>query len=222
MNCDQVFDILTRGPFPSGDAADAAVERHLAACHECRRLAEALRPAVELFHESIGPDERGSAHLPLAASVEVAVAKSTGAVPDASPSAGETLASPSRLGRSWTTNLWRFAAAVALGAGLVLGLRGIGISDRLDEANPSNRPSQAAPATASADSVPSRPDAAGRQLLASFSLPAACFGIAEKVAAPRGETEYLCCTSCHAKSNERRPRVVASATIVQSCRACHP
>jgi hypothetical protein len=29
------------------------VERHLACCHDCRRLAEALRPAVELFHEAL-------------------------------------------------------------------------------------------------------------------------------------------------------------------------
>lgn len=57
MNCDQVFDVLTRGPFPSGEASDAGVERHLLACHECRRLAEALRPAVALFHESVPAHE---------------------------------------------------------------------------------------------------------------------------------------------------------------------
>ncbi|MBM4005653.1 MAG: hypothetical protein FJ295_20580 [Planctomycetes bacterium] len=57
MNCDQVFDALTRGPFPSGDASDASVERHLLACHECRQLAEALRPAVALFHESVPAHE---------------------------------------------------------------------------------------------------------------------------------------------------------------------
>src|SRR5262249_6617771 len=53
INCDQVFEILTRGPFPSGDPNDAAVELHLLACHECRELAEALRPPVNLFHESM-------------------------------------------------------------------------------------------------------------------------------------------------------------------------
>ncbi|HVU87819.1 MAG TPA: hypothetical protein VHD36_10900 [Pirellulales bacterium] len=58
MTCDDVFDILTRGPFPSGAADDDdQVERHLARCAECRRLATALRPAVELFQESIEPDE---------------------------------------------------------------------------------------------------------------------------------------------------------------------
>ncbi|HEV7281961.1 MAG TPA: hypothetical protein VGN57_17295 [Pirellulaceae bacterium] len=60
--CDQVFERLTRGPFPGGPfadgstsdpAEDARVERHLACCHDCRRLAEALRPAVDLFHEAL-------------------------------------------------------------------------------------------------------------------------------------------------------------------------
>ncbi|MEX2185660.1 MAG: hypothetical protein WD875_02655 [Pirellulales bacterium] len=57
MNCDQVFDILTRGPFPSGAASDLAVQRHLGACAECRQLAEALRPALDLIHESVPPEE---------------------------------------------------------------------------------------------------------------------------------------------------------------------
>ena len=57
MNCDRVFEVLTRGPFPSGGADDAAVEKHLRACHACRELAEALRPAVAMFHESLSEDE---------------------------------------------------------------------------------------------------------------------------------------------------------------------
>ena len=58
MTCDDVFDVLTRGPFPSGAAEqDEHVERHLVGCQECRRLATALRPAVELFQEAIDPAE---------------------------------------------------------------------------------------------------------------------------------------------------------------------
>ena len=57
MNCDQVFDILTRGPFPTGDRSDRAVELHLGECPECQRLANALRPAIELFQEAISGDE---------------------------------------------------------------------------------------------------------------------------------------------------------------------
>lgn len=57
MNCDRVFDILTRGPFPSGAPSDDRVEMHLANCPACRRLAAALQPAIELFEEAITPDE---------------------------------------------------------------------------------------------------------------------------------------------------------------------
>src|SRR5262245_39145972 len=57
LSCDQVFDVLTRGPFPSGDASDEGVEHHLRACHDCRRLAEALRPAVELLHEAVDREQ---------------------------------------------------------------------------------------------------------------------------------------------------------------------
>lgn len=53
MNCDYVFERLTRGPFPAGDSDDAAVEKHLRACHDCRRLAHSLQPSVGLFHESM-------------------------------------------------------------------------------------------------------------------------------------------------------------------------
>src|SRR5688572_25998475 len=57
VNCDQVFEVLTRGPFPTGEQTDEAVELHLAACHECRQMAEALRPAVALLHEAVSKEE---------------------------------------------------------------------------------------------------------------------------------------------------------------------
>ena len=57
MNCDQVFDILTRGPFPAGTGDDPAVERHLESCPSCRRLATALQPALVLLHEALSDDE---------------------------------------------------------------------------------------------------------------------------------------------------------------------
>jgi hypothetical protein len=57
MDCDQVFMILTRGPFPTGEAWDEEVEAHLETCGECWRLAEALRPALEVFQEAVPPAE---------------------------------------------------------------------------------------------------------------------------------------------------------------------
>jgi len=64
VTCDEVFDVLTRGPFPTGASEDAEVELHLSGCHECRQLAEALRPASGLLRESLSetrlPAYRGS------------------------------------------------------------------------------------------------------------------------------------------------------------------
>jgi hypothetical protein len=57
MDCDQVFMILTRGPFPTGESWDEQVEAHLETCGDCWRLAEALRPALEVFQEAIPPAE---------------------------------------------------------------------------------------------------------------------------------------------------------------------
>jgi hypothetical protein len=57
MDCDQVFRILTRGPFPTGEAWDEQVEAHLECCADCWKLAEALRPALEVAQESIPPAE---------------------------------------------------------------------------------------------------------------------------------------------------------------------
>lgn len=61
MNCDGVFKVLTRGPFPTGSSTlDVAVEHHLACCASCRRLATALQPAIEVFEEAVSPDESRS------------------------------------------------------------------------------------------------------------------------------------------------------------------
>ena len=57
MDCDQVFMILTRGPFPTGEPWDEEVEDHLEICGDCWRLAEALRPALEIFQEAVPPAE---------------------------------------------------------------------------------------------------------------------------------------------------------------------
>jgi hypothetical protein len=57
MDCDRVFMILTRGPFPTGEPWDEEVEAHLESCSDCWRLAEALRPAMEIFQEAVPPAE---------------------------------------------------------------------------------------------------------------------------------------------------------------------
>ncbi len=60
INCQQVFTILTRGPFPTGESTDAAVEIHIALCRSCRRIAEALRPEGSITQECLIPEESRS------------------------------------------------------------------------------------------------------------------------------------------------------------------
>lgn len=48
--CDDVFEVLTRAPFPTGKhETDMPIQRHLTVCHSCRELAEALRPATDML-----------------------------------------------------------------------------------------------------------------------------------------------------------------------------
>ena len=128
MNCDQVFDILTRGPFPTGTPCDTGVEAHLRTCFECRRLAEALRPALELFQEAVGPEE--SRDLPgywcAVATDRKQPVVSYASEPQPRLAVSRTWAK-ARLGRNWSAlAAWRFAALLALGvmAGSLMSSRG--------------------------------------------------------------------------------------------------
>lgn len=60
ISCDDVFMVLTRGPFPTGHSSDAVVEGHLGTCASCRQLAEALRPIDALVPEMVTPEESRS------------------------------------------------------------------------------------------------------------------------------------------------------------------
>jgi hypothetical protein len=124
MNCDHVFSILTRGPFPAGEPTDREVESHLQHCAGCQRLARALQPAVTLLHESIPADE--CRDLPgywgrLFDQADETTARGVIAV---LPFA-DRLAWP-RTCDAPMNRWWRFAAAMALGAVLVVALWGTG------------------------------------------------------------------------------------------------
>ncbi len=62
MDCNQVFMVLTRAPFPTGGSVDAPVERHLLSCESCRQIAEAFRPCESQSHERLTIAQRR--HLP--------------------------------------------------------------------------------------------------------------------------------------------------------------
>ena len=228
MNCDQVFDVLTRGPFPTGTSCDTLVEAHLRTCAQCRRLAEALRPALELFQEAVAPEE--SRDLP---GYWCAVATNR-AQPVVAP-AKELSARPAAR-RTWSQApivrnfsppaVWRLAAALLLGAtvGSVLSVRGT-----------FNAFSPLPPGVADgAMFSPSDDDGSGltvseRKQLA--VLPAACFrhrpGSAPRysVTTPQvlGQADLAnlnCCTDCH-NANSDAVSNSATLTVTQSCQICH-
>ncbi|MEQ8791372.1 MAG: hypothetical protein RIC55_34235 [Pirellulaceae bacterium] len=222
MNCDQVFDILTRGPFPAGESTDAPVERHLGRCHECRRLAEALRPAVELFHEAIDLEEQE----------QLPGYRGKWATADAAPHAATATATltgsvrpASLLRRSWRTS-WRTssparatalrmaAAGVLLGAVCVL-LFGLGSGDARQASAPVTM------AAAGAENPPIG-DSATVQLLASLDLPRDCLQ-PTPVSAENAHGGLQCCTRCHANALSHTPRLTEMrlADLTRSCRACH-
>lgn len=99
LDCDDVFDVLTRGPFPTGKSVDRLVDQHLVECAACRRLAEALRPAVELLRESVAPEEGRDLPSYAGPSFWDQMARGAGAatgVRRPPPSAGSTLAGRGR------------------------------------------------------------------------------------------------------------------------------
>jgi hypothetical protein len=133
MDCDQVFMILTRGPFPAGEPTDDIVEAHLETCADCWRLAEALRPALEIFQEAVpaieGRDLPG--YWGDARPAAMMMAQRTGAAARLAPTAElRQLARPSHgyglphyaLGVESAGQIWRAVFAVSALAAAAIGL----------------------------------------------------------------------------------------------------
>lgn len=228
MNCDQVFDILTRGPFPTGTPCDAGVEAHLCACPECRRLAEALRPALELFQEAVGPEE--SRDLP-GYWCAVATDRMPPIVTDAK-NAQPRVVVPRRAGRvgvrgsfsAWAA--WRLAAALALGVTLGSLLNTRSVVDGFSVVPPIGKGAAAAPS--SDDDRPGRLTAQYKELA---FLPAACFRLQPSPARRDSVTteqslarvdlaHHECCTNCHTAGSDTAPKH-ATLAVSQTCLACH-
>ena len=230
MNCDLVFDVLTRGPFPTGHSSDAAVERHLAACHECRHLAAALEPAVHLFHEALsaseGPELPGYRGVHCESNVAVLSPALRAALDDESlPSRAVGIMSRSE--PPSTADVWPLAAMLALGPALAVAiLMALWIAPHVWPPAPFGGASLAE----ERGKARFQPTAAGRELLISLSLPAGCFNAGPVVAmndaaigasAAHFSLRQDCCLKCHGESNPARPSLDATAMLDRSCRACH-
>lgn len=227
MHCDHVFDALTRGPFPSGHADDALVEQHLRACHECRTLAEALRPAVGLIHEALAeeaslPVYRGSVHTEALISVadsprslggSAERAEPMPAAPPRRPATSASNGHPASARPGGKQAVVKFLVATAAGVLLCL------LWGQFQTPTPvGSSPILTADASFA-------PEFRSVQSLLDLKLPADCF----RPPAPmtEGPTGLVhCCTKCHAAQQSTQPaasKLTAAqlAALSRSCTACH-
>jgi hypothetical protein len=217
ISCDDVFDALTRGPFPSGSRDDEFVDLHLRACHDCRQLAEALRPAVGLFHETISedcasalPSYRGALSNVLLTEVPMPVVV-----------LGEQKSAPKP--RSQVT-----AGTVALAMTGLLALFLLvtnSLADRSGNRGPDDR-SISALAVNPGQKVP-------RPALAAFGIPLSCIPARvasielKKVQAadlqltPAQRDDFVCCTRCHFSGGQSVPSHAAMQKVTLACASCH-
>jgi hypothetical protein len=225
--CDQVFERLTRGPFPGGSmsdsAEDARVERHLACCHDCRRLAEALRPAVELFHEALDqtddlPRYAGSLREEREASPRVALAEPPlpteesyrrlasgarlyrGRAPELFVAAGTALPQRSWIGSVFDAKRLRDAAfcvaTVAASVTVAIVLAQFAAPGRLGERS-------ASAATLSESDWSRFASIVDDDRVRQWSLPTACATLSTKSQSGNvSTTQVACCTLCHAAGGE--------------------
>jgi len=229
MNCDQVFDVLTRGPFPSGEQpADLAVQRHLRDCSECRELAQALRPALELFQESMSGSE--SASLPgFWAELEpLAGQRGRARTATLEPAAGSRM--ETQPGRSVSTlaallrkHAVPFAAASLLGAIVCWSLWQAGV--------PLHSPSDASVSETKQDEPPLAPVRGAQthlqrlaELQERLELSPACLTAAPATAGKKvredPRADVACCTYCHHADSPQIPKS-ATLAVAQSCSHCH-
>ncbi len=118
MQCDHVFGILTRGPFPTGDPSDLQVEAHLSVCADCRRLAQALRPLESAARETIPPLESYSLPVYRGTACTVGDRRLTTLVDEAVLQLDEPAdtPAPAAAAPAPVNRVWRFIAGFLLGA----------------------------------------------------------------------------------------------------------
>jgi hypothetical protein len=239
IGCDEVFDILTRGPFPTGNDSDAAVEHHLRCCHDCRQLAEALRPAVALFHECLSDDEVRSLpeyHGAVQPLGDVQVRRLPQDITELQlpqdvlgVAPGLSVRGP-RSQSERRTLLMQGFAAIVVSAAVILLVVSFGNALR-DLRRSSTAPGSGPWETTAASPFTSQEKA---RLLLGLKLPAACWlgsdlqvqgtgGFEQQLALALERYEVACCTRCHADNagHSQLPPLHQVATLQKSCLICH-
>lgn len=227
MTCDDLLDLLTGQSRADNNQSRDAMKRHLAHCRSCRRLADALEPAVELFREAAAGDEFAAPSL-----YEGPWSEQEREEPEwddaekHAPLVTRPPETPEWVRHLFGGDLLRLAAAVLIG--LTLGALVWGTTDSPVGATTPGKLAISAPGSATL-STP-------RVTLASLRLTAACLPIehrpADAAIAPRVRpaTELLasadysalnCCTLCHASLGEAPHSRFATSEVVRSCQACH-
>ncbi|MBC8353385.1 MAG: hypothetical protein H8E66_15410 [Planctomycetes bacterium] len=194
FTCDDVFDILTREPFPSGGADDEIVESHLAVCHDCRQLAEAFRPAVGLFHESLSAgidDELPSYRGRLQPIIETL--------------AQEDVSSQSKSGHGWILYGMAIAASLILVGSVIFAALATKPSDG------GSMPVASVVRTAQDRDY---------TLLAALEIPRNCRSMLESSERTLA-TEFVCCTKCHNATSRVVSTNLAILKSSAACAACH-
>lgn len=203
VDCDQVFDVLTRGPFPSGDSDDADVELHVRCCHDCRQLAEALRPAVGLIHETLLADESDQLpHYLGEFSTNLA----------APWLAGEHLPKRSDLRRRRLRQV--FGGFIVAAASMVLIVSAVGVWTR------SNQAAKNPHGVQQSLGMVAWSDATERRLL-DLGVPEACVRPSPSIE-HADQHRHVCCTQCHGESQvDNREFSYSFQKLVAACLTCH-
>ena len=237
--CDEVFEILTRGPFPTGAPSDGIVESHLTHCEACRQLAEALRPAVELFQEAVTPEE--SRTLPSywgesSSNLVPWLATENRSASQLAQRKRQSALSGDRRRRLWPAlpslpiRSVSLRPAARLAAALVLGMALAGLLRQLGKSGGefrgfvpvSNAAGNARWLLSERGGPWSERHGLSQLCIADASAPTLLAARRGDRSAP-GAIELACCSSCHsAQGPARQASPRATATAANACGACHP
>lgn len=197
LTCDEVFETLTAAPVVNESKCGEAIRDHVADCEACARLAEAFKPATHLIHEAMPLELRRELPVYLA---DEETASSIMSLIDALPHDKQTNDTKHE------RRLFRAVFSLGAVAAIILLL--------LWRQLPAENGAIAG---------------AGMLQLDRQNLPMACVDSQSPTvhASHQGDARrssgsvYVCCTTCHASSNDARPRINDLARLVASCSICH-
>jgi hypothetical protein len=209
MRCDDVFELLTSGIFPSGAVTDAAVERHLESCHECRRFAEALRPNCDseggselpLYQGRFAQAEYKAELVDLADRVQTIILREK--------AEGERNARVNRQPRLWALAPWAAACCAACLVGAAAALGGPIWARGWSDIGPRQESTASAPIQAAFAGASCKGEAVPR-LKNGAVLPVSL-----------RESKDACCLTCHGGGPSQQSHRKTIGLVVLSCQKCH-